>query len=208
MLAYRYPIIAREGWSLIAVVVIAALVAQLLFAWAALPLWVLVLVLLFLFRDPLRKVPASPLGIVSPVDGCVIGVETVQDGYLNRKAICISINMSITSVYSIHSPMEGKIVEQWLKVPRKIIAENAYSSAQPDTYAQWIQSDEEDNVVLVMEDKPHSPRPQVMLTVESVLGKGNAVAIFVLVAESRYYCRKVHALTWQQVTKCGQDRIL
>lgn len=172
MLAYRYPIIAREGWAWIAMAIIAAGLVQMLFTWIALPLWMLVLVLCFLFRDPARKVPASPLGIVSPVDGSVVSVETVEDGYLDRKAMCISIQMSITSVYSIHSPMEGKIIEQWLKVPRKIIARNQNSSTESDTYAQWIQSDEEDNVVLVVEGKSHSSGPQCYARSGERVGQG------------------------------------
>lgn len=171
MLAYRYPIIAREGWVLIAVVALAALVAQVLLGWLALPLWLLVLVLLFLFRDPTRKIPASPLGVVSPVDGVVEKVTTVQDAYLERQAICLSIRMSITSVYSIHSPMEGKIIEQWFKVPSRIVSEDRQLSRQVDTYAQWIQSDEQDNVVLVMEGTANT-RPQCYAHSGERVGQG------------------------------------
>lgn len=159
MLAYRYPIIAREGWSWIAIAAVAALVVQIFYAWLALPLWLLTLILLYLFRDPARKVPASPLGVVSPVDGKVISVETVHDAYLDRQAICVSIEMGFTSVYSIHSPMEGKIMQTWRKVPRKIDIASRNPEREPDTHAQWIQSDESDDIVLVMESRPLSAEP-------------------------------------------------
>ena len=171
MLAYRYPIIAREGWAWIAVVAAAALLVQIILGWAALPLWGLTLLLLFLFRDPTRKIPSSPLAVVSPVDGRVVKVQVVRDGYLNRQAICVSIRMSLISVYSIHSPMEGKIVEQWLKVPRQIVVPGAGEPAEVDTYAQWLQSDEQDDVVLVVEGGSGS-RPQCYAHSGERVGQG------------------------------------
>jgi len=113
MLAYRYPLIAREGWVWIAAIAIPAFVVYSLYGLMSLPLWLLVLVLLFLFRDPARKIPAAPLGIVSPVDGKVVAVEKVHDAYLDRQALLVSIKMGFTSVYSAHNPMEGKLLQQW-----------------------------------------------------------------------------------------------
>jgi phosphatidylserine decarboxylase len=175
MLAYRYPIIAREGWFLIGIVVIAAGLVQYLYGFISLPLWVLALVLIFLFRDPFRKVPASPLAIVCPVDGKIVGVDKVHDGYLDREATCITISMGLTSVYSAHSPMEGKIIEQWLQAPRKIkVLEQDKNSSLPDvkTYAQWIQSDENDDVVLVMEAGTLLPRPRCYAHSGERVGQG------------------------------------
>lgn len=156
MLAYRYPIIAREGWVWIAIIFVAAVVAQLTLGKISITLWCLTIVLIFLFRDPSRVVPSSPLGVVCPVDGKIVAIEEVHDGYQDRCAICISIRMRITSVYSVHSPMEGKIMEQWLETPRKIqpaITGKSQLSVTTDimTYAQWVQSDEGDDMVLVME---------------------------------------------------------
>lgn len=168
MLSYRYPLIAREGWLWIAVIAIPAAIVQYLHGLAALPLWILVLSLLFLFRDPAREVPAAPLGIVSPVDGKVVAIDTVHDAYLNRQVLSISVKMGFTSVYSAHSPMEGKVLEQWLDVPRKI----AGSDAEVATYAQWIQSDEQDDVVLVIESSPHLPRPQCYAQTGERIGQG------------------------------------
>lgn len=185
MLAYRYPLIAREGWLWIAAIVIPALIVHVLYGLAALPLWALVLVLLFLFRDPARKVPAVPLGIVSPVDGRVAAVDTVYDAYLNRQALLVSIKMGFTSVYSAHSPMEGKVLEQWLEVPRKIrdadsavtVKTNTETNVETPgkpvaTYAQWIQSDEKDDVMLVIEVNSRSPRPQYYAQSGERIGQG------------------------------------
>lgn len=177
MLTYRYPLIAREGWLWIAVAGLLAILAQASFSWFALPFWLLLLLLLFLFRDPVRKIPAVPLGIVSPVHGRVEQVQTVQDAYTGRSAICISIKMAITSVYSLHSPLEGKIMQQWLAVPSKIgfhgHTESAQARAcQAKTYAQWIQSDEADDVVLVVETTALMPRPQCYAHSGERIGQG------------------------------------
>ncbi len=168
MLSYRYPLIAREGWMWIAAIAIPAGVVQYLYGLAALPLWAIVLFLLFLFRDPARKVPAVPLGIVSPVDGRVTAIDTVHDAYLNRQVLSISVKMRFTSVYSAHSPIEGKVLEQWLDVPRKI----AGTDEEVATFAQWIQSDEKDDVVLVIETSSPISRPQCYAQSGERIGQG------------------------------------
>ena len=176
MLAYRYPLIAREGWLWIAIVFCAAVAAQIFFAKVSVSLWILTLLLIYLFRDPHREVPALPLGIVCPVDGRVIAIEKVHDEYLDRTAICISVKMGITSVYSVHSPMEGKIMKQWLNEPRKIrpaVSENSHFSAtNVSTYAHWLQSDEEDDVVMVMEGNSLIPNPHCYAHSGERIGQG------------------------------------
>ena len=177
MLSYRYPLIAREGWMWIGVVVLSALIVYFLYGAISAPLWLLVLVLLFLFRDPARKVPAVPLGVVSPVDGKVIAVETVHDTYLDRQALSISIKMGFTSVYSAHSPMEGKVLKQWVGSPIKVspvIPKGEVEAADEKaiSYAQWIQSDELDDVVLVIETSPRFSRPQCYAQSGERIGQG------------------------------------
>lgn len=181
MLTYRYPLIAQEGWWLIAIATIAAGGIYLMVGWFSLPLWLLVLALLFLFRDPQREVPASPLGIVSPVGGQVIAVERVHNAYLERSAICISIRMNLTSVWSVHSPMEGKVMEQWVAVPHRIgpmVLEHetdttAFNESKvTKAYAQWIQSDEDDDVVLAITIGSRWRQPQCYARSGERVGQG------------------------------------
>ena len=72
-------LIAREGLPLIVLVLaMAALSLRYLPWWVALvPLGVVVL-LVMLFRDPRRSVPPVALGVVSPVDGEVVDVDTTN----------------------------------------------------------------------------------------------------------------------------------
>ncbi len=138
MATYRYPVIAREGWSYIALTVCLALVLH-LFSWKlALPAWLATAWLLLVFRDPPRDIPARPLGILSPVDGKVLSVEQANDPYLKREALRIVISMRWFDVYSLRSPTEGKVVETWLPG----------SDSKSDASAiLWIQTDEKDDVV-------------------------------------------------------------
>jgi phosphatidylserine decarboxylase len=82
--AQRWPMVAREGWPIVAgfaVVGLAlAMAAQWIFGSAgALPVSVVALALtgwcLWFFRDPERQGPSDPAALVSPADGvvCFVG---------------------------------------------------------------------------------------------------------------------------------------
>ena len=172
MLSYHYPIIAREGWQWIALALILAIGVYLLFGWLSLPLWILSLLLLIMFRDPERQVPASPLGIVSPADGKVIKTETVNDPFLNRTAVRVSIQMNIFSVYSIHSPMEGKLMEQWCRVGQQEAGQLTGTGNDRAVYAQWIQSDEGDDLVMLTQAGSFGNRPRCYAQSGERIGQG------------------------------------
>jgi len=164
MLAYRYPLIAREGWRWIALSAAIVLLLQWQFGWFVAPLWLVVGLLLFLFRDPPRRVPATPLGVVSPVHGRVMSIDTVQDPYLERQAIRITIQMRRSDIFSMRSPMEGKVLQQW-------IGKRDMAGGEP-RYAQWIQSDEEDDVLLVITPNLRAVRPRCYVHSGERIGQG------------------------------------
>lgn len=172
MLAYRYPRIAREGWLWIALFAVPVLIVSLRDGSEALPLLLPALLLAYLFRDPKRRVPASPLGIVSPVDGRVVRAEAVYDGYLERDVVCLTVERSMFGVWSVRSPMEGRLKEQWLAVPRKIGARAQETFIDGDTYVQWIQSDEQDDVVMVVNAAFRANRPRCYAQSGQRIGQG------------------------------------
>lgn len=137
---YRYPLIAREGWPYIGVALGGALLLHhYVGPLSALPVWLLVVAGLYLFRDPPRRVPASPLGVISPVDGTVESVATVTDPWLERQCLRLRFRMNPTGVFSLRAPMEGKVVRQW------------YPGAGRDApYVQWLQTDEGEDVILTI----------------------------------------------------------
>lgn len=138
-----YPIIAREGWLFISALVILLAIAYYLHGNIVIVITALLLVVsLFLLRDPEQTVPSSPLAIVSPVFGKIISVGEVNDPWVSRNAQRIRIKMSFLDIYSIRSPIEGKVVNQWTRRPD---GEN-----NGRLFAFRIRTDEGDEVVIVI----------------------------------------------------------
>jgi len=141
-----HPYIAREGWLFISALAASGFAAKFYFGlWGALPFWLLCIALAYLFRDPQRVIPPVPLGVVSPADGEVMAIERVHDRYLNRDANKVSIRMSRLGTYVTRAPIEGKIVQHW----HSSVSDDGEAVAL-DRYAMWLQSDENDDVVLVI----------------------------------------------------------
>jgi len=113
--------------------------------------WCLPLLVLFLYRDPKRNVPASPLGIISPVDGEVVAVENMHDRLLNRDALCIRIKPSLLSVFTIRSVTEGKVMQYWLDIDK---TPTGPCVATNKCRAVWLQTDENDDIVVLMQAHP------------------------------------------------------
>lgn len=111
-----------------------------------LPLILLAAVVALLFRDPPRQVPALPLGIVCPVQGQVVSVTETRDPWLDRDAIRVRLRMNWLDVYSVFSPLEGKVMQHWRKGGSA--ERNLRRFGTRDTV--WIQSDEGDDVVLTV----------------------------------------------------------
>lgn len=186
MAANRYPLIAREGWpSMLLVGAVAATVGfELGWLWS-LPLWTLVAGLAFLFRDPARRVPASPLAVVSPVDGRVSAIETVKDPYLDRDAQRISIRMHSYGVFSTRAPVEGKILE-----PR--------NSEPGRPRGVWLRTDGGDDLVVVMNRGPLRNAPRCYVRFGERVGQGQRCGFVTLGSDLEIYLPvgsrvKIHA---------------
>lgn len=148
----RYPFIAKEGWLLL--LVLAGLILLTFYFVSSIVSFVLAIIFcffLFLLRDPQRTIPSLPLAILSPVEGRVILIDEVDDPWLNqqginRQAKRIRIKMSSLDVYSLRSPVEGKVMEQWSE---KCKEENGQRK-----FAFWIRTDEGDDIVTVFRLSP------------------------------------------------------
>lgn len=65
---------------------------------------------LFFFRDPDRKVPENPLAVISPADGKVVKIISVEENdYFNRQVQRISIFLSVFNVHVNRSPLTGAV---------------------------------------------------------------------------------------------------
>lgn len=161
MAASGYPYFSRAGWLPFGVCVVLALVAW-HFAgwWWSAPFWLACGAIVYLYRDPNREIPSSPLAVVSPADGVVRVVEEVTDPYLEREAVRLAIQMSHAGVYSTRSPVEGKILE-----PRP-----ANNSVLP--HGVWLKTDEDDDLVVVMHRGPLHNLPHCTVRIGERVGQG------------------------------------
>jgi len=139
---YPHPFFAREGWPfIIGTVVIAALV-NILAGWIwAIPFWLIVFFVLQFFRDPPRVVPQKTNAVLSPADGRIVAVESVQDPYLKRDAIKVSVFMNVFNVHSNRSPVDGEVRNEWYFPGKYINAKLPKASLENERNALWIKTD-------------------------------------------------------------------
>ena len=144
------------------------LVAHLQFgSWAALPWGLLLGGLVYVFRDPHRVIPSAPRGVVSAADGRVSRVDTVRVPRLDREMIRISVDMNLAGAYVMRSPAEGKSFESW-----RVDDSDEYGAANGRGAAFWLETDEGDDVVIVMHDAGPLRRPVCTSSVGDRLGQG------------------------------------
>jgi phosphatidylserine decarboxylase len=137
----RYPFVAREGIPfLVAAAAGFALALRYLDVFAAVAAAGLFCLLALVFRDPRRVVPASPLGIVSPVDGRVIGIDLADRGVVQGEAHRVHIHINSLGSYTVRSPVEGQIKDLRSIAPERV--------GEYRTNALWVQTDEGDDVVV------------------------------------------------------------
>ncbi len=163
----RYTLIARQGrpFIILAVIMIAAVAYYL--GWAAsLPFLPIPALLLYMFRDPQREIPPAPLAVVSPVDGRIMAIDHVRDHYLDRDAVRIRIRMNPMGVYTMRSPIEGKVIEQWF------VTDKAQLRAGDPAFAQWVQTDEGDDMVLAIHPGALHQRPSCYVQSGERIGQG------------------------------------
>lgn len=165
----RNPFIAPEGLPYIGLAALTFVLAtrflDVIFAVAAA---LLVLTLYLIFRDPRRAVPASPLGVVSPVDGRVVDVELTDTGILHGKAHVIRIQIDSFGTYTARAPVEGKIMDL-----RSVAGDRVVDYR---TNALWIQTDEGDDVVLRFHGYRFGLAPQSFIRFGERVGQGQRCA--------------------------------
>ncbi len=150
MASKRHPILAKEGWRDILVLAAAGVATHTFFGWIwAVPFWILLVFVTQFFRDPKRKVPSEPLGIICPADGRIVSVGDIHDPYLDRESRRVSIFMNVFNVHSNRSPTEGVIKERWYHPGRFFNAALDKAAIKNERNALWIQTDEGDDIVVV-----------------------------------------------------------
>jgi phosphatidylserine decarboxylase len=138
---YPHPIIAREGWPFLAgSVVIALLLSIFVGGIIAFLAWIIALFVLQFFRDPAREIPQDVGAVLSPADGRIVAVERVNDPYVQREAIKVSVFMNVFNVHSNRSPVDGT-VQQVRYFPGKFVnADLDKASTENERNAVWLKT--------------------------------------------------------------------
>ncbi len=166
--------IAREGHRpFFASLLVAGIVHAQFGVYAALPLWGMVGFIAYLFRDPARKIPALPLAIVSPVDGSIGSVRSVHDPWLERDVQRVGIHLPLLGISPLRSPTEGKVVDH--RYRNTAFQEDDFFVSPRGTvicHTLWIQTDEGDNIVLVVSSRWRFHRFKFNVQVGERIGQG------------------------------------
>jgi len=158
----RYPYFSRAGWPPFLLIAAAGLLVMNLAGWAwSLPFWLACLLIIYVYRDPVRVISANPLAVVSPADGVIVATENVRDPYLDRDAMRVLIAMNHSGAYATRSPVEGKVMEpphggNGVDRPRGV----------------WLKTDEDDDLVIVMHRGPLKNLPRCYVGFGERVGQG------------------------------------
>ncbi len=108
-------LIAREGWVLIAIPAVIAIIISLTayYKWSLI-FWFLTLFCVFFFRNPKRVSTRDSSLVVAPADGKVMDVQRVkEDKYLHDEALRIRIFLSLFNVHINRVPVAGQV--EWIE---------------------------------------------------------------------------------------------
>lgn len=165
----RNPFVAREGIPFLLLLAAAGLFA-LVYLHVGFFLAVLAasVVAYLVFRDPRRRVPAEPLGVVSPVDGRIVAVDLTDKGVLQGEAHVVRIRIDALGTYTARAPVEGKIMDL------RSVSDDRVTEYR--TNALWIQTDEGDDVVLQFAGYRFGLAPRSFIGYGERVGQGQRCA--------------------------------
>ena len=129
---------------------------------------VMTVYLFLVFRDPRRDVPASPLGVVSPVDGLVVDIDLTDKGVMQGEAHVVRIRIDSLGTYTARAPVEGKIMD--------LRSVEGNQVADYRTNALWLQTDEGDDVVLQFHGYRFGLAPMSFVRFGERVGQGQRCA--------------------------------
>jgi phosphatidylserine decarboxylase len=126
------------GWPLLAVTIALAK-----FCWYLAPVsGVLLCLLVYFFRDPLRRVPSGAGLVVSPADGKVVEITRLAyDEFIGGPAVRVGIFLSIFNVHLNRAPAESRVIALRYSPGKFLNALNPESAKQNEN--TWIGLEED-----------------------------------------------------------------
>lgn len=200
--AQRNPFVAQEGLPiLVLALVLVGFALRYFEPWVALLPLAAVILLFMLFRDPRRYVPPVALGIVSPVDGEVVAVDSTDKCVVQGEAHRVRIRINPFGTYTARSPVEGRVMDLHSR------AEGVGPECPAN--ALWLETDEGNSVVLQFHEYGLGLPPKSFVKLSERVGQGQRCAYLRLtrVAELHLPIESEILIKPGQVVHAGTDLI-
>ncbi len=145
-------IVAKDGWRYVGFFVVLTFAGftfrhgYILYV----PSIVLLLFVVWFFRDPERKTPEGD-SVLSPADGTVIKIEknNKYEQFMGKDAVCISIFMSVLNVHVNRFPVNGTVADKQYNKGRFHVAHVDKASEFNEQTALFIKDDKDRKLVVV-----------------------------------------------------------
>lgn len=119
----------KESISYIIVLGIITAIIYFLFPLLALVPFILLLFIIYFFRDPNRTIAYDDNLLLSPADGTVMKVEEVSDSLFDdNRAIKVTIFLSIFNVHVNRSPIAGEVIQRGYRPGKYLPAFKSHAS--------------------------------------------------------------------------------
>ena len=135
--------IHKEGYKIIRNFIIISLTILLFFPYFYLSFILLstLLLIVYFFRVPNRKIKTSKNVVFAPCDGKIVQIREVEEtGFFKQKKILVSIFMSPLNVHSNHYPIDGNVVYTKYHPGKFLVAWNPKSSTKNERSSVVIEN--------------------------------------------------------------------
>ena len=135
--------IHKEGYKIIRNFIIISLTILLFFPYFHLSFILLstLLLIVYFFRVPNRKIKTSKNVVFAPCDGKIVQIREVEETeFFKQKKILVSIFMSPLNVHSNHYPIDGNVVYTKYHPGKFLVAWNPKSSTKNERSSVVIEN--------------------------------------------------------------------
>ena len=175
--------LAPEGRLIVYFLSLGVITLHLIYGVDVWPLWLLVAASIGFYRDPRRKTPSAPLGVIAPADGTISQIDNCEDKFLKREALCISLHMHWYGAFTLRGVTEGKVMQHWLH-------RSQYSQPGRIQHVIWIQTDEKDDIVVTLHAGLWFSRMQCYVASGERIGQGKRCGFIPLGTQIDVYLPK------------------
>ena len=146
----EFPIVKEGVLLVIPISILTIVLGFLLPFYITLLLILVILFVLYFFRNPERRIPELEGCVVAPADGKVIYIgECLEDRFLGEKIIKISIFMSVFNVHVNRIPTSGKITDISYREGKFFSANFDKASILNEQNALLLETDDNKKIVFI-----------------------------------------------------------